>query len=252
MKTVWAIVGLVLSTLVVLAGCGSGSENGEPTLTVFGASSLTEALTEYGKSFDGAEVRASFAGSDELAAQITQGAPADVFVSANTDYPAELHREGLTGKPVVFARNRLLIVASLGSEVKSLADLAKPGTTIAIGDPSVPIGAYTREVLTRVPEGERKTILANVRSEEPEVSSVLAKVISGAVNAGFVYVTDAETVKGQVRAIAVPDGLQPEVAYAAVVINASGDQDLAERYLRGMLHGAGAEDLGRAGFLPPR
>jgi molybdate transport system substrate-binding protein len=246
----WTATALVLSALVVLAGCGGGDNGGEPTLTVFGASSLTEALTEYEESFEGAKVRSSFAGSDELAAQIKQGAKADVFASADTDYPAELHREGLVGKPVVFARNRLVIVEPTGGEAESLADLAKPGTKIAIGDPSVPVGSYTREVLERLPAAEREAILANVRTEEPEVSSVLAKVVNGAADAGFVYVTDTKTVKGEVRTVEIPDSLQPDVAYAAAVVSDSGEQDLANRYLKGMLNGAGADDLRRAGFLP--
>jgi len=251
MKTTWAVAALVLSALMVLAGCGGGGNGGEPTLTVVGASSLTEALTEYGESFEGAKVRSSFAGSDELAARIKQGAKADIFASADTDYPAELHREGLVGKPVIFARNRLVIVEPTSGEAESLADLAKPGTKIAIGDPSVPVGAYTREVLKGLPAAEREAILANVRTEEPEVSSVLAKVVNGAADAGFVYVTDAKTVKGEVHTVELPDSLQPDVAYAAVVVSDSGEQDLANRYLKGMLNGAGAGDLRRAGFLPP-
>lgn len=249
----WTGTAIVLAALVVLVGCGGGGSGDEPTLTVFGASSLTEALTEYGESFEGARVRSSFAGSDELAAQIRQGAKADIFASADTDYPAELHREGLLGKPVVFARNRLTIVEPTGSEAESLADLAKPDTKIAIGDPSVPVGAYTREVLEGLPAAEREAILANVRTEEPEVSSVLAKVVNGAVDASFVYATDAKTVKGQVRTVEIPDSLQPNVAYAAAVVSDSGEQDLANRYLKGMLNGAGAGAgaLRRAGFLPP-
>jgi molybdate transport system substrate-binding protein len=232
------------------SGCGGGSD--EATLTVFGASSLTEALGRYGDSFGGAQVRSSFAGSDQLAAQLEQGAKADVFASADTGYPAELHREGLVGKPVVFARNRLVVVVPKDGAVRSLADLARPGTKVVIGDPSVPVGAYTREVLGGLPAGEREAILANVRSEEPEVGSVLAKVADGAADAGFVYVTDAETVAGRVRTVAIPANLQPDVAYAAAVPSDSGEPELARRYLQGLLHGRGAADLREAGFLPPR
>lgn len=240
----------VLTLALFLAGCGGGS--GEATLTVFGASSLTEALGEYGDSFEGATVRTSFAGSDQLAAQIKQGAKADVFASADTGYPAELHREGLVEKPVVFARNRLVVVTPKDGTVRSLADLARPGTKIVIGDPSVPVGAYTREVLGRLPASEQAAILDNVRSEEPEVTAVLAKVASGAADAGFVYVTDARTVAGQVRTLGLPNNLQPDVAYAAAVVSDSGDPQAARRYLQGLLHGEGGADLRAAGFLPPR
>ncbi|HET9592105.1 MAG TPA: molybdate ABC transporter substrate-binding protein [Solirubrobacterales bacterium] len=235
---------------IALSGCGGGSSD-EATLTVLGASSLTEALGRYGDAFQGAQVRSSFAGSDQPAAQIRQGAKADVFASADTDYPDELHREGLAGKPVVFARNRLVVVVPKGSEVESLGELTRAGTKIVIGDPSVPVGAYTREVLGRLPAAEREAILANVRSEEPEVSSVLAKVVEGAADAGFVYVTDAKTVAGQVETVPVPPRLQPDVAYAAAVLSDSPEPELAERYLQGLLHGRGAAELREAGFLPP-
>lgn len=244
---------VVLGALVValaLVGCGGGGGGGS-TLTVFGASSLTEALEGYGGSFEGAEVRSSFAGSDQLAAQIRQGAKGDVFASADTEYPAQLHREGLAGKPVVFARNRLVVAVPKGGQVRSLADLARPGTKIVIGDPSVPVGAYTREVLGRLPAAEQAAILDNVRSEEPEVSSVLAKVTSGAADASFVYATDAKTVAGQVRTVPIPPGLQPDVSYAAAVLDSSAEPALAQRYLDGLVHGRGAEELRRAGFLPP-
>ena len=235
--------------LLAAAGCGGSRE---PTLTVLGASSLTEALGRYGESFAGSEVRSSFAGSEQLAAQIEQGATADVFASADTSYPAELHRQGLVEKPVVFARNRLVIVTPEDGTVKSLADLARPGTKIVIGDSSVPVGAYTREVLGRLPADEEAAILDDVRSEEPEVTAVLAKVTSGAADAGFVYATDAKTVAGQVREVAIPPGLQPDVAYAVAAVSDSAQPQLARRYLEGLLHGAGAADLRKAGFLPPR
>jgi molybdate transport system substrate-binding protein len=234
---------------IAVTGCGGGDE--QPTLTVLGASSLTEALGRYGDAFGGAKVRSSFAGSDQLAAQIRQGARADVFASADTDYPDELHREGLAEKPVVFARNRLVVVVPKGSDVESLAELARPETKIVIGDPSVPVGAYTREVLGRMPAGEREAILGNVRSEEPEVSSVLAKVVDGAADAGFVYVTDAKTVAGEVETVPVPPRLQPDVAYAAAVLSDSPEPEPARRYLQGLLHGRGAAELREVGFLPP-
>jgi molybdate transport system substrate-binding protein len=232
-----------------LAGCGG---SGEPTLTVLGASSLTEALGRYGESFAGAKVRSSFAGSDQLAAQIKQGARADVFASADTAYPAELHRDGLVEKPLVFARNRLVIVTPRDGTVESLADLARPGAKIVIGDSSVPVGAYTREVLGRLPADEQAAILDNVRSEEPEVAAVLTKVTGGGADAGFVYATDAKTVAGQVRTVTIPAGLQPEVAYAAAVVSGSDEPGRAQRYLDGLVHGQGADDLSEAGFLPPR
>lgn len=246
---VWTIRPVVVVVALALAGCGGG---GEPTLTVLGAASLTEALGRYGASFEGGDVQSSFAGSDQLAAQIRQGAPADVFASADTGYPARLHREGLVEKPVVFARNRLVAVTVRDGGVSSLEDLARPGTKIVIGDPSVPVGAYTREVLGRLPKREEAAIMANVRSEEPEVSAVLAKVADGAADAGFVYATDAASLAGEVRTLAIPPQLQPEVVYAAAILSDSSEPAAARRYLQGLVRGPGAADLRAAGFLPPR
>jgi molybdate transport system substrate-binding protein len=243
---------LALATALALCGVPTGcGSTDEPELTVFAASSLQDSLTEYGASFDGVDVRSSFAGSDTLAAQIRQGAPADLFASADTEYPAELHREGLVGRPVVVAANELVIAVPPGSDVSSLADLAEPGTKIVIGDPSVPVGSYTREVLEPLSAGERERILANVRSEEPEVSSIVAKLANGAADAGFVYITDVRAAAGGLRAIRIPEALRPRVAYAAAVVNGSAQPGLAQRYLDGLLNGRGAADLRRAGFLPP-
>lgn len=243
------LIALVAATGSVAHGCGDG---GDGNLVVLGASSLTAPLEAYGREFEGASVRASFAGSDQLAAQVRQGADADVFASADTRYPAELHREGLAGRPVVFARNRLVVVTPRESGVESLADLARPGTKIAIGDPDVPVGRYAREVLGRLPASRREAILGNVRSEEPEAGSVLAKVAGGAADAGFVYVTDAKAVAGEARTLPIPRRLQPDVEYAAAVLAAGDQPEAARRYVEGLLRGRGAAALRKAGFLPPR
>ena len=239
-----------LAFFLFFGGCGGGG--GGSTLTVLAASSLTEALGRYAGQFRGADVRTSFAGSDQLAAQIRQGAPADVFASADTEYPRRLYREGLVEKPRVFARNRLVLVAARDSGIGSLAALGEAGVKIAIGDGSVPVGEYTRAVLARLPAAERREILANVRSEEPRVSSVVAKVIDGAADAGFVYRTDAKAAGGEVRTIRLPQRLQPEVAYAVAVVRGGPQMAMARRYLAGLFGGSGAADLRRAGFLPPR
>lgn len=244
---------LSLTALVgaLLAGCGGGRSGEKPVLTVLAASSLETALDEYDESFAGAPARGSFAGSDQLAAQIRQGAPADVFAAADTEYPAELHRAGLVGKPVVFAGNELVVAVPTGSPIDSFADLAQPGTKIVVGDAGVPVGQYTRAVLARLPRGERRAIAANVRSEEPEVSSVVAKLEQGAADAGFVYATDARAAGARLATVAIPARLRPDVAYAAAVVSASGERAAARRYLEGLLRGQGAADLRRAGFLPP-
>jgi len=233
-----------------LAGCG-GSDRRQ--LRVSAASSLQDAFTEYARSsFPGEEIHQSFAGSDQLAAQIEQGAKPDVFASANTRYPQMLHREGLVEAPDVFARNRLVLAVPAGSDIHSLSDVARPAVSLVIGDPAVPVGSYTGEVLGRLPEGERTTILANVRSREPEVSSIVGKLAEGAADAGFVYITDVRASAGALRAIALPGRLQPDVAYGIAAVTNAPDPDLARRFVQGLMPGGpGARLLQQAGFLPP-
>ena len=252
----------LLATIAALALAACGSSGGGATthasgasggdLVVSAASSLTGAFTRYGGSFDGGAVRFSFAGSDELAAQIRQGVKPDLFAAANTRLPDALWRAGLVDRPVVFAGNRLVLaVPAASTKIRGVADLAQSGTTIAIGSASVPIGAYTRTVLGRLGAARSKAVLANVRSEEPDVKSIVGKLAEGAVDAGFVYVTDVDATDGKLRAIELPAALQPHVAYAAAVVAGAPHAEAAQRFITGLLHGAGAADLRAAGFEPP-
>jgi len=242
-----------LALLLAAAGCGGDGSGGErPSLTVSAASSLKTPLTEYGDGFARARVRLSFAGSDELAAQIRQGARPDVFASANTNLPAQLHREGKVLAPVVFAGNRLVLaVPAAGGSVRSLGDLERPGVRIAAGSPAVPVGAYTREVLGRLPAARGRAIERNIRSEEPDVAGVVGKLTQGAVDAGFVYATDVAAAGDRLKAVELPDALRPEVAYAVAVVRRARQPVLARAFVDGLLEGRGAEALRRAGFEPP-
>jgi molybdate transport system substrate-binding protein len=175
-----------------------------------------------------------------------------VFASANTTLPAQLYKDGLVERPRVFAGNDLVLaVRANGGKVTSLAGLARPGVTIAIGAPAVPVGAYTHEVLDRVGGSTEQRILANVRSQEPDVKGVIGKVMQGAADAGFVYRSDVQATDGALRAIALPTRLKPTVAYAAAVVKGSKQPALAARYIDGLVHGAGQRALRAAGFLPP-
>jgi molybdate transport system substrate-binding protein len=218
------------------AGCGSGaSGSAAGQLKVSAAASLKQAFTAYEP-----DARYSFAGSDQLAAQIRAGVKPDVYAAANTELPDRLHSDGLVERPVVFARNRLVLVAST-TRIRSLADAARPGVRIAIGSPTVPAGAYARKVLAKAPEGRR--VLTNVRSEEPDVTGVVGKVEQRAVDAGFVYATDARAAK--LRPIALPDA---DVRYAAAVVKPS---RAAHAFVRGLLSPRGRAALLRAGFRRP-
>src|SRR4051794_16292300 len=247
---------VLLAGLSLLAGCRSSDGSPPPEaakspLTVSAAASLKNAFTAYGQTFDAADVRASFAGSDELAAQIRQGVKPDVFASANTKLPDELYKEGLVEKPVPFAANELVLAVPAGSAVRGLDDLTKPGTTIAMGSESVPVGSYTRKVLDGLPGREKAAILGNVRSNEPDVAGVVGKITQGAVDAGFVYVTDVQATEGKLKAVDLPTELKPQVAYGVAVVKGAKHPQQARQFVNGLLTGAGREALDRAGFLPP-
>lgn len=252
-RAVLLVLALVTAALVA-SGCGgSGGGGGTPTLTVFGAASLKKAFGQgYAAHFPQAKLRFSFAGSDQLAAQIRQGVRPDVFASANTDLPAALHAAHLVEAPVNFARNRLVLaVPASGAKVGSLTDAAKPGVTLAVGAATVPVGKYTAKVLAELPPAEQKAIEANVRTREPDVSSVVGKIATGAVDAGFVYITDVKAAGGRIRAITLPSALNPVGTYAVAVVAGTKHPAEARAFIAGLLHGAGEQALRRAAFLPP-
>lgn len=248
-----ALLAAILAMAV--AACGSsdsGGGDGGGDLIVSAASSLTDAFPAYARSLDGAE-RFQFAGSDELAAQIRQGVKPDVFAAASPRFPEQLYAEKLVGRPVAFATNQLVLAVPQDSAIRSLADLARPGTTIAIGSPDVPIGSYTRDVLGRLEPARADAILANVRSEEPDVKGIVGKLAQGAVDAGFVYVTDVEAADAQLRGIALPARLQPQVVYEAAVVMGAPHPGRARAFVAGLLGADAQTALKAAGFgAPPR
>jgi len=244
---------LFASGLLALAACGvDDAGGGKPPLTVSAAASLKTAFTEYGGQFPDAAARFSFAGSDELAAQIEKGVKPDVFAAANTKLPDALHAKGLVEKPTVFAGNRLVLaVPADGPKVGSLLDLEGGGVKLAIGSKDVPIGAYTRTILAKLPAAHRRAILANVRSEEPDVGGITGKLTQGAVDAGFLYASDVRATDDKLRAIELPDALQPTVAYGVAVVKGAEHPKQARAFIAGLLEGAGADALRTAGFEPP-
>ena len=249
-----AVPALVAALALALSACGDGDSGGDakPRLTVSAAASLKGPFEAYGKEFPDATTRFSFAGSDELAAQIRKGVQPDVFAAANTKLPDQLFAEGKVERPTIFAGNRLVLAVPADStKVKSLDDLAQPGVKLAVGAESVPVGSYTRDVLGRLPASQEKAILANVRSNEPDVSGVVGKLTQGAADAGFVYVTDVVATEGRVKAIELPESLQPSVEYGVAVVKGAKEPEAARAFIRGLTDGAGAKALDDAGFEPP-
>jgi molybdate transport system substrate-binding protein len=253
-------LGMLLAALTLTLGAaacgdddeGSGAPSAKPHLTVAAAASLKQAFTNYGKRFPDASARFSFAGSDELAAQIEQGVKPDVYAAANTKLPDQLYTGGLVAKPTVFAGNRLVLaVPASGAKVASLKDLEDDGVTLAIGSKDVPVGSYTRTVLDKLPPAQARAILANVRTEEPDVAGITGKLTQGAVDAGFLYASDVRATDGKLEASELPRTLQPSVAYGAAVVKGAKHPGQARAFIAGLLDGAGAQALKDAGFESP-
>jgi molybdate transport system substrate-binding protein len=212
-------------------------------LVVFAAASLTTVFPQIDK-----HPTYSFGGSNALAAQIRQGAPADVFASANTSIPRQLYDQGLVEKPVVFTRNALILVVpkSNPANIHVVRDVAKPGVKLVVAAPGVPVGDYTRIVLHNM---NLDGALKNVVSNESDVREVLAKVALGEADAGFVYTTDARTVRGKVATIGINWSAQPIVQYAVAVVKSSKHLKAARYYVAKLLRPVAQRKLRATGFL---
>jgi molybdate transport system substrate-binding protein len=227
-------------------GCGGADR---PSLDVSAAASLETAFMQYGHDLGIARTRYSFAGSDTLAAQIEQGIRPDVFASADTELPDALFAKGLVEKPVVFIANRLVIAVPSHSKITGLSGLERRGVTISIGTATVPVGAYAQKVLARMPVAARSRLFANVRDREPDVTGIVGKLTEGAADAGLLYATDVAATKGRLRAIALPDRLQPQILYGIAVVKGTAHRAQARAFIGGLLEGAGRADLLGDGFL---
>jgi molybdate transport system substrate-binding protein len=236
-----AAAGAVIAAL----GTGGAAARQSAQVTVYAAASLTDAFPKLDRS-----ERYSFGGSNTLAAQISQGAPADVFASANMDLPNQLYAKGACSKPVVFTRNTLVIILpkANSASIQSVYDLAKPGVKIDIAGPKVPVGSYTLQVLKNM--NLTTSVMANVVSQETDVREVLAKVALGEADAGFVYSTDAKTVPGKITVLRVPAWAQPKVQYGICVVSRSANKAAAQAFVNKVLSKAGQAVLLSYGFLP--
>ncbi|MEJ8279061.1 molybdate ABC transporter substrate-binding protein [Pseudonocardia spirodelae] len=255
-------VALAATALVALAGCGGGSggsgaaqPSGQAqggTLTVFAAASLTGTFGELEKRFEaanpGTDVTLNFAGSSTLAQQIDQGAPADVFASADQNNMKKVTDAGnAQGEPQIFATNTLQIAVGPDNpkQIASLQDLTKPGLRTVVCAPQVPCGAATQKV-----EQAAGVDITPV-SEEQDVKAVLQKVTTGNADAGLVYRTDVAASNGQARGVDVPQASQAVNQYPIAVLKNARDADLARRWVEFVTGDEGRQVLTAAGFGTP-
>ena len=243
---------VVLAGLALLVGCGTGSPDSADTITVYAAASLKTAFTEIGQQFEadnpGTVVEFSFAGSSDLVTQLTQGASADVFASADARNMDKAAQAGLLyGRPFDFATNTLTIVVAPGNPkgIKSFQDLAGPGLNVVVCAPPVPCGGATQKI-----EQATGVKLAPV-SEESSVTDVLNKVTTGQADAGVVYVTDAAGAGDKVAEVAFPEAAQAVNTYPIAVLKGSKKQAQAGKFVDFVRGEAGQKVLGEEGFAKP-
>lgn len=235
----------------------------QQTVTVMAAASLTEPFTELGllymKKHPDVNLLFNFAGSQALANQIRQGAPADLFASANNKYMNQMVEEGfvLPGTSALFAGNRLVVVLPTDNPagITNLQDLTKPGVKIVLAAPAVPVGAYTETFLAeaeaQLSAGYQAGFSANVVSYEDNVKTVLTKVRLGEADAGVVYSSDAANAGAEVIIIPIPDAVNPQASYPLAVLADTGQPALAGDFMDFVLSEEGQAVLLRFGFTAP-
>jgi molybdate transport system substrate-binding protein len=241
---------------LLLAACSRGGDAGGGSgavspaeIKVFAAASLTAAFTELGEQFTtangGTEVTFNFAGSQALATQIQQAAPADVFASADTTNMDRV--KDVTGTPRNFASNLLQIVVEQGNpkDIKGLDDLADPDLKVVLAAPDVPAGRYAAEALAKA------EVTVKPVSQEDNVKSVVTKVSLGEADAGIVYVTDVTAGGDRVEGVDIPEELNVTATYPIATVKASKAQRAAQAFVDLVLSAEGRQVLSRYGFLPP-
>lgn len=227
------------------------------TLTVFAASSLTNAFEDIAAAFEadnpGVTVLLNVAGSSTLRTQIEQGAPADVFASANVFHMDALLEADLVTDIQLFARNRLVVVSQPQADIQTLGELAREGVRLVIAAPQVPVGGYAREMLERLAARDGQAIvdaiLANVVSEELNVRQVTSKVLLGEADAGVVYQSDA-LVFAELAVIAIADDVNVTAEYPIAVVRDASEVDVARAFINFVLSEEGQRVLEAYGFLP--
>jgi molybdate transport system substrate-binding protein len=248
------LAAVLAAVALALAGCGgdepSGGSSAAPgELKVFAAASLTAAFTELGERFTavsgGTEVTFNFAGSQALATQIQQGAPADVLASADTTNMDKVR--DLVGTQQPFASNLLAIVVEKGNPrgVRTLGDLASSDLKVVLAAEEVPAGRYAKQVL------DRAGVRVQPVSQEDNVKAVVTKVSLGEADAGIVYVTDVTAGGDKVEGVDIPEDQNVVATYPIATVKASRAQDPAQAFVDLVLSAEGQRVLEEHGFLPP-
>lgn len=246
----------------MLAGCRAQAES-KPELTVFAASSLTDAFEELGEEFErqnpGVEVRFNFAGSSALLAQLWQGAPADAFASADEVKMEEAAKSGLVSAPQMFAKNSPLIIVPRDNpaNVRTLRDLAGPNLDLVLAQESVPIAEYTEEILTKADEryggNFESRIMENVVSREPNVRAAANRVTLGEADATLVYASDVTPeVRDRVEVVQISEEFNVVATYPIAVTEEAPNPELARKWVELVLSDEGQRVMGEWGFRRAR
>ncbi len=242
----------------------SSASAGSGTLTVFAAASLTDAFNEVKTSFQaanpGVTVTYNFAGSPALVTQLTQGAPADVFASADQPNMDNAVKGGvITGTPQPFVKNKLVIIVPKDNKagIQTPKDLAKPGIKFDTAQDAVPVGNYTQQVFdnfSKLPDygaDFKANVNKNIVSKEDNVKAIVQKVQLGEVDAGIVYTTDAQAGADKLTMIAIPDAQNVIAVYPVAVVKGAKQSALGQKYIDYLLSPAGQAIMKKWGFAPP-
>jgi molybdate transport system substrate-binding protein len=247
---------LGITAVLVFTGCTTSDTSVDKPLTgevtVFAASSLVDAFRAVGdemkKSDPGARLTFNFGSSSTLATQITNGAPADIFASADDVNMQKIVDAKLTdGVTTMFATNRLQIAVAAGNpkKIAALADLVRPDVVLVLAAPTVPAGRYALEALGKA------GVAARPLSQEVDVRAVLNKVTLGEADAGIVYVTDVKSAAGRVTGVDIPEQHQVIARYPVAVVKGSKNAQLARRFVDYVGSPAGQTILATYGFSKP-
>jgi molybdate transport system substrate-binding protein len=251
----------VLLLTILMTACNPAPTPEPRALTVFAASSLTDAFTEIGQDFEaahpGVTVAFNFAGSQALRTQLEQGAVADVFASANTKEMDTLVIEMLVPADTaqIFLTNQLLVIlpAQNPANIQSLADLANPGLKLVLAAEEVPVGKYARQALENLnalyDTDYKGKVLANVVSNEDNVKQVVTKVQLGEADAGIVYISDAVAAP-ELKTIEIPAEYNIIASYPIAALTAAPQPDLAAEFIAYVLSTEGQAILQKWGFTP--